>query len=54
MEWEPRCGQMVLNMKESGETTKQMEKESFGMLMEMFMKENGLMIKLMGRVNMCM
>lgn len=34
-------------MRESGDIIRQMERESFGMLMGMFMRENGKMIKLM-------
>ena len=41
-----KYGQMVLAMKVSGVTIKQMAKESSGMLMEIFMKENGRMTRL--------
>ena len=39
-------GQMVQDMKENGATTKQMDKESFGTLMAIFMRANGKTIKL--------
>ena len=38
-------GKMVLDMKEIGEIIKHMEKENFGMLTVMSLKENGKMIK---------
>jgi hypothetical protein len=36
---------MALNMKGNGALIKRMEKENFGTLMEMFMKDSGLMTK---------
>lgn len=42
-----KFGQMEPDMKESGEIIKQTDKESFGMLMEIFTKDNGRMIKQM-------
>lgn len=39
------CGQMALVMKVNGVTTKLMDSASFGMLMVMFMKGIGEMIK---------
>lgn len=41
-----KYGLITLDMKENGAKTKQMVVESFGMLMEIFMKVNGKMIKL--------
>lgn len=43
-----KYGQMELNMKDTGKTTRHLEEESFGMLMETYMMENGMKIKLMG------
>lgn len=45
-----KLGQMELNMKVVGEITKQKDKENSYMLMEIYLKENGLMIKLMDMV----
>jgi len=45
---ELKYGQMVPSMRENGETIKQMERVNFGMLMEMYTKVNGKMIKLTG------
>lgn len=45
-----KLGLMVLNMKVVGEITKQKDKENSYMLMEIYLKENGLMIKLMDMV----
>jgi hypothetical protein len=42
-----RFGQMVQDMKENGRKIRHMEKENSGMLMVMFLKEIGKMIKLM-------
>jgi hypothetical protein len=42
-----RLGQMEQDTKDIGKTIKLMEGESSGMLMEMFLKVNGLMIRLM-------
>lgn len=46
---EYRPGPMELNTKENGKIIKLMEKVSFGMLMVIFLKEIGEMIKLMGK-----
>ena len=45
-----RYGPMVLDIKESGEKTRLMERVNFGMSTEMFLMENGRMIKLTGMV----
>ena len=45
-----KSGLIMLNMRENGEKTKQTEEESFGMPMEIFMKVNGKMTKLMAMV----
>ena len=45
-----KFGQMERDMKESGVIIKQTVKENFGMLMEIFTKENGRMIKQMDLV----
>lgn len=45
-----KLGLMELNMKVVGEITKQKDKENSYMLMEIYLKENGLMIKLMDMV----
>jgi len=50
MDSESKFGQMVQNMREYGKIIKQMEKENFGILMEMFMKAIGSMIKPKGKV----
>ncbi len=42
-----KFGQTMLSMKVNGGKIRLMVKESFGMLMEIYMKENGRMIKLM-------
>lgn len=42
---EYKLGQMELDMKATGKIIKHMEKENFGMLMEIFFRENGKMIK---------
>ena len=44
---EYKYGPMELNMKENGGIIKHMEKEFFGMLMEMYTMENGKMTKRM-------
>jgi hypothetical protein len=41
---------MAINLKVSGQTTKQMAKENIGMLMVIIMKDIGLMIRLMEKV----
>lgn len=43
-----KCGLMELSMRENGLIIKLMEEESSGMLMAMFMKETGRMIRPMG------
>jgi hypothetical protein len=45
MEKEFKHGKMEPDMKEIGKIIKLMEKENFGMLMEMFLRVNGKMIK---------
>ena len=45
-----KSGLIMLNMRENGEKTKQTEEESFGMPMEISMKVNGKMTKLMAMV----
>ena len=45
---------MVQSTKENGNSTKQMAKASFGMLMAMYMKVIGKMIKLMAMESMSM
>lgn len=45
-----KSGLIMLNMRENGEKTKQMEEESFGMLTVISMRENGKMTKLMAMV----
>ena len=47
MDMEYKFGKMELNTKETGDSIKHVVKESFGMLMETFLKVNGLMTKLM-------
>ena len=47
MDQEYKCGLMVLNTKENGALIKLMAKESSGMQMVMFMKDSGLMTRLM-------
>ena len=47
-----RHGQMERDMKDFGNTIKHADAGSFGMLMAMCLKENGLMIKLMDTVSM--
>ena len=44
----PKNGKMEPCMKDSGNLTKQMDKENSGTWMEIFLKVNGLMIKRMG------
>ena len=51
MDLDARFGLMVQNMKDIGKMERQMGKGSFGISMEIFMKENGLMIKLMDTEN---
>jgi hypothetical protein len=46
-----KYGQMGLDMKDIGEIIEQMVKEDLSMLMEISMKGNGLMIKLMDLEN---
>ena len=41
MDREYKCGQMALNMRVNGVKIKRMEKESFGMQMVMYTKDNG-------------
>lgn len=41
MDMEFKYGKMELNMKETGDLTKPVDKVSFGMLMETCLKENG-------------
>ena len=48
-----KCGLMELGMRVTGRIIRHVGKESFGMLMEMFSKENGRMIKLMVMGFMC-
>lgn len=43
-----KSGQMEQSTKETGTIIKQMAEESFGMQTEMYMRENGLMIRQMG------
>ena len=38
---DPKCGLMVLNMKDTGKTTRLMDRENWFTLTEMFMKDNG-------------
>jgi hypothetical protein len=47
MVMECKCGLMVPSMKAIGKITKHMEKASFGMQMEMFLREIGEKTKLM-------
>ena len=47
-----RPGQMERDMKDFGNTIKHVDVGSFGMLMAMCLRENGLMIKLTGTVSM--
>ena len=47
-----RHGQMERDMKDFGNTIKHVDAGSFGMLMEMCSRENGLMIKLTDMVSM--
>ena len=47
-----RHGQMELDMKDFGNTIKHADAGSFGMLMAMCSRENGLMIKLTDTVSM--
>ena len=53
MELEYKSGQMELNMKANGVTTKLMVRGNSGILMVIFMKANGRMIKqrVMGCIN---
>ena len=44
-----KSGQIMQNMRENGEKTKQTEEENFGTLMEISMKASGLAIKSMER-----
>ena len=47
-----RHGQMERDMKDFGNTIKHADAGSFGTLMAMCLRENGLMIKLTGTVSM--
>lgn len=50
MEKVSKPGKTVPDTKVIGKIIKLMEKENFGMLMVMFLRENGKMIKLMAKV----
>lgn len=49
-----KCGLMEQSMKETGIIIRQMEEANSGMQMEMYMKVNGSMIKLMAMESMFM
>lgn len=49
----PKYGQMALSTKDTGRMTKPMAKEDLSMPMEMYMKVNGRMTRLMVMVSTC-